>query len=184
MKKIHIAIALIIAVAWVAASCRKASEEKLGEALQPADVVSVTWQDFNTGLKLAKEQNKAIIIDFYADWCGWCKRMEAMVFNDSEVAEKLKKNFICIRIHTDTAEDNNLNYKNHVLTKQEFAAMLGVQGLPTVVFMDKDGNTITTIPGFVDKGVFLPLLGYINEGCYQKQVALQDYIDGKVHCGK
>ncbi len=172
-------------VFWFAAACTKSTEQEGIEAATPAaEKASVEWRDFNAGLKLAKEQGKPVVMDFYADWCGWCKKMEAEVFTDGEVAEKLKKSYIAVRIHTDTNPGETINYKNHVLTKQEFAMMLGVQGLPTVVFMDRDGNLITKIPGFVNKGMFLSLLGYIKDECYQKKVPFQDYMDGKVPCGK
>jgi len=176
---------LVMTVFWLAIACSRSSEQENAGAARPAmEKASVVWQDFNTGLRLAKEQRKPVVMDFYADWCGWCKKMEAEVFEDGEVADKLKKNYITVRIHTDTRPDETIQYKNHVLTKQEFAMMLGVQGLPTVVFMDRDGNMITMIPGFVNKGMFLSLLGYIKDECYQKKVAFQDYIDGKAPCGK
>jgi thioredoxin-related protein len=185
MKKTHVAITLLLTVFWVAVSCSKSSEQENGAAGNASgEKIEVAWKDFNSGIKLAREQKKPIVMDFYADWCGWCRKMEAEVFTDKEVGEKLKKNFICIRIHTDRDLGEAINFKDHALTKQEFATMLGVQGLPTIVFMDRDAGLITKIPGFVNKNVFLSLLGYIQEGCYQKKVPFQDYMDGKVPCGK
>ena len=185
MKKIYIIIALISAFAWAAVSCSKASEQNpRDQAFQPVGSEPVTWQDFNTGLKLAKEQKKPVILDFYADWCFWCKKMEAEVFNDAAVAARLKKDFITVRIHTDTNPGETINYKTHVLTKQEFLMMFGVQGLPTVFFLDREGNPITKIPGFVDSKVFNSLLNYVQEGCYEKKIAIQDYMEGKVPCKK
>jgi thioredoxin-related protein len=185
MKKMHVAITLLLTLFWFAASCSKSSEQEGGAADLPSDGKgTVTWQNFDAGLKIAIARKKPVVMDFYADWCGWCKKMEADVFSDRAVSEKLRKDYVCIRIHTDRDTGEMIHYKNHVLNKQEFAMMLGVQGLPTVVFMDPEGNLITKIPGFVNKGVFLALLGYIQEGCYQKKVPFQDYMDGKAPCGK
>lgn len=172
-------------VFWLAASCSKSSEQEGAEAApSAAGKGSVEWRDFNTGIRLAQEQKKPVVMDFYAEWCGWCKKMEADVFEDGEVADRLKKNYITIRIHTDADPGETIRYKSHVLTKQEFLMMLGVQGLPTVVFMDKDGNLITKIPGFINKGMFLALLAYIKDECYQKKVPFQDYMNGSVPCGR
>jgi thioredoxin-related protein len=135
-------------------------------------------------LKLAAEKRKPVVMDFYADWCGWCRKMEAEVFTDREVAAKLRDDFICIRLHTDRNYEETIKYKNHVLNKQEFAAMLGVRGLPTVVFLDREGGLITKIPGYINKSTFLPLLSYIKDECYIKKIPLQDYMDGKSPCNK
>lgn len=184
MNKLNtLVIALVILL--TAPSCSKSSEQDREKKGTPAGgEVSVTWYNFNEGLKLASEKRKHIVMDFYADWCGWCRKMEAEVFSDPEVAKNLRDNYICIRVHTDKNYNETIKFKNHVLTKQEFSMMLGVQGLPTVVFMDRDGNLITKIPGYINKETFLPLLSYIREECYQKKVAFKDYMDGKVPCGK
>ncbi len=182
MNKVNILL-IALAVLVTAPACSKSSEkerEKQG-AVSGGDA-AITWHPFNEGVKLAAEKRKHIVMDFYADWCGWCRKMEAEVFSDPEVAKNLRDNYICIRIHTDRDPGETIKYKNHLLTKQEFSMMLGVQGLPTVVFMDRDGALITKIPGYINRETFLPLLRYIREECYQKKVPFKDYMDGKIPC--
>jgi thioredoxin-related protein len=182
MKHVNTAI-LLFTVLWIFASCAKSSEQEGQKGdLSGEAAPKVTWYDFNEGIKMASEKKKPVVMDFYADWCGWCRKMDAEVFSDREVAAKLRDNYICIRLHTDKNRDETITYKNHVLTKQEFTMMLGIQGLPTVVFMDREGSLITKIPGFIDKSTFLPLLKFIGNDCYQKKVSFQDYLDGKVPC--
>ncbi|MBN2158761.1 MAG: thioredoxin fold domain-containing protein [Spirochaetes bacterium] len=181
MKKIN-ALVIAITIFMVIASCSKSSEHEGGSANSPS-VEPVIWHDFNEGLKLAAEKKRPVVLDFYADWCGWCKKMEAEVFSDGEVTARLKDNYICVRLFMDRKINETINYKNHAITKQEFSMMVGVRGLPTIVFLDRDANLITKIPGFIDKGMFLPLLSYIKEECYKKQVSFQDYMEGKAPCG-
>jgi thioredoxin-related protein len=180
MKKAPVVV-IVMTILLFFASCSKSSEQEKTGSLTPGGGV-VTWYNFNDGLKLAQEKRKPIIMDFYADWCGWCRKMETEVFADREVAARLKDNYVCIRIHTDRDQDETIKYKNHVLTKREFSMMVGVQGLPTLVFMDKEGNLITKIPGFMTKDMLLPLLNYIREECYQKKIPFKDYVDGKTPC--
>ncbi|OHD63311.1 MAG: hypothetical protein A2176_00285 [Spirochaetes bacterium RBG_13_51_14] len=186
MKKLHAPVVIVLTILWIFASCAKSSEQEDNKraGLAAGEQVTVTWHDFNGGLKLAVEKRKPVVMDFYAEWCGWCRKMEAEVFTDPEVASKLRDNYICIRLHTDKNFDEKIKYKNHILTKQEFAAMLGVQGLPTVVFLDREGNLITKIPGFINKSMFLPLLSYIQDECYMKKIPFQDYMEGKSPCNK
>ncbi len=184
MKKINILI-LTITVFWIFASCSKSSEnESEAKTLPAAGSASITWHDFNDGLKLAAASKKPVIMDFYADWCGWCRKMETEVFADREVASRLKENYVCVRLHTDRNPGETIKYKNHTLSKQEFAMMLGVQGLPTLVFLDREGNLITKIPGFVNKSMMLPLLSYIKDECYLNKVPFKEYMDGTSPCGK
>jgi thiol:disulfide interchange protein DsbD len=39
----------------------------------------------------AKEQNKLVLLDFYADWCISCKEMEVNTFANPEVNQELQK---------------------------------------------------------------------------------------------
>ena len=57
-------------------------------------------KDFNTLLKEAKKEHKKVFIDFYADWCGWCHKMDETTFSDPKVEAKLK-NYIIIKINVD-----------------------------------------------------------------------------------
>ena len=176
---------MALTIMWVFVSCSRSSEQEnaTDESAAGAKAV-VVWHDFNEGLKLAREKKKPVVMDFYADWCGWCRKMEAEVFKDPSVAAKLANDYICIRLHTDRNYTETIRYKNHVLTKHEFIAMLGVQGLPTVVFLDREGELITKIPGYINKSVFLPLLSYIMDECYLKKIPLKEYMEGKTPCNK
>jgi thioredoxin-related protein len=109
--------------------------------------------------------------------------MDKETFSDREVSEKLAKDFVTIRIHTDKPGSERINFGNHSFPAQDFPAMLGVQGLPTVVFFDIEGKPITKIPGFIKKETFLPLLKYISEGCYLQNVSFDSYVEGRASCG-
>jgi thioredoxin-related protein len=153
-----------------------------GSAGKKAAGAEVKFYSFNEGLALAKKEKKAIIVDFYADWCRWCKVMDEQVFSDKEVADLLNKNYIVIRIYTDRPDSEKIVFKNQKLSSQEFAGYVGVQGLPTLIFMESSGEPITKIPGFVNKDVFIPLLKYVNDGCHKQSVSFQDFMDGKKNC--
>ncbi len=48
-------------------------------------------EDLNQKLAQAKQQNKFVMLDFYADWCTYCKNMENTTFKSRKVIAALEK---------------------------------------------------------------------------------------------
>jgi len=137
----------------------------------------VKWESFNSGISKARKEKKPVIIDFYADWCSWCKVMDRETFSNEEVSKILEKNFITVRL--DMEKKENITFMKTTTTPSAFASMLGVTGLPTVAFMDESGNFIDAVPGYIKADIFAGILKYISEGCYKKKISFQDYMNKK-----
>ncbi len=74
------------------------------------------------------------IIDFYADWCGPCKMV-------APVIEKLA-----------TKYDGRLSiYKVDTEAEQELAGMFGIQSIPTILFIPKDGQPQVSMGAMPEK---------------------------------
>ena len=67
--------------------------------------------------------NKPAIIDFYADWCGPCKMMAPRL---EEIAKEYSGKLIVYKVDTDK--------------EQELSASLGIQSLPTLLFIPQSGK--------------------------------------------
>ncbi|MBW2593680.1 MAG: thioredoxin family protein, partial [Deltaproteobacteria bacterium] len=94
----------------------------------------VIWNDYEKGLALGKSSNKKIMINFWAEWCGYCKKMEKETFREVKVADYLNANFISIRINSD---------KN-----KKLARAFKVTGLPVTWFLTENGDKIGNRPGW------------------------------------
>ena len=57
--------------------------------------------DFEQGLACAKAQNKPIFIDFTGHGCVNCREMEANVWSDPRVLERLNRDFVIIALYVD-----------------------------------------------------------------------------------
>ena len=140
------------------------------------------WYSFNEGMAKGKADNKPVIVDFYADWCSWCKVMDKETFSNKEVAAIMNANYILVRI--DVEGNQNIRYKNRDFTPKQFQMYMQVSGLPTIAFFDKKGELVTLLPGFVPARDFKPVLNYISTECYSKGVTYKDYVDSAFKCAK
>ena len=93
----------------------------------------VRWDKYDTkSLSAASAANKPVIIDFYADWCLPCKELDDKTFSDPRVIAELNR---FIRVKADlTAPDDP---RTQELTKQ-----YQILGVPTIVFLDAQGNEV------------------------------------------
>jgi thioredoxin-related protein len=141
------------------------------------------WQDFNKGLAQAVKLKKPLLIDFYTDWCHWCKVMDEKTFGNAEVKAYLEAHFVTARLH---AEDKSaeVSFRGKTYTNVEFTRAMGIRGFPSLVFLDKTGDPITVIPGFVPPEQFLPILKYIKLECYQQQMSFEDFLKKQEECEK
>lgn len=101
----------------------------------------INWEtNYNTALEKAVKENKAIMIDFYTDWCTICKIMETNVYLDKEIASNINYNFVPLKIN---AEDNDENVK--LLTNK-----YNISAFPSAVFINTNGFIIKKILGYID----------------------------------
>jgi thiol:disulfide interchange protein DsbD len=57
--------------------------------------------DYEQGMACARKQNKPVFIDFTGHGCVNCREMEANVWSDPRVLERLKNNFVIIALYVD-----------------------------------------------------------------------------------
>ena len=127
----------------------------------------LTWIKYDDGLKLAAKSNKPIIVDFYTDWCGFCKRMDKLTYTDSTVATYLKKHFILVKINGDSKD--LLNLTSGSLTGRQVTQSYGVTGYPTTWFLEPTGNKIDKLVGYVGPDKLIIVLKFIGDGAYKTQ---------------
>lgn len=138
--------------------------------------------NFNEGLEKAKKENKNMLIDFYTDWCHWCKVLDEKTFSEKTVAEKLSKRFVTVRLDAESNAGSN-TFKGRTLNNMEMTRAFGVTGFPSLIFISPEGEVITKIPGYVPAEQFAYILDYIDQKCYQKEISLEEFMKNKGDCG-
>ena len=113
----------------------------------------VKWVTLDQAQELAQDSSKAIIIDFTASWCGWCKVMDKNTFSDSEVASYMNENFYAVRLDYDSTE--KLDFFGEELTARELGSKFRVPGLPTILLLSSDSKKSKKLVGYKQTESFL-----------------------------
>ena len=64
-------------------------------------VVEAEYLDYESGIAAARAQGKPVFIDFTGFGCVNCRKMEASVWADARVADKLKNDYVLISLYVD-----------------------------------------------------------------------------------
>ncbi len=97
---------------------------------------------FADAMKKAAVQNKPVMVDFWADWCGWCHRLDKTTYRDPAVV-KLAQDFMAVKVDTEGKPADVL-----------VASRYDVTSLPTILFVTPGGRQILRVNGFQGPGKF------------------------------
>ena len=110
-------------------------------------------ESFNSFLLLANEQKKLVLIDFVADWCGPCKKMDRELWKSKEFKEL---NYMFIEVDIDV---------NSVLSSR-----FRVSSIPRVIIQvaNTQNDILFDQLGYSTKNEYLKKLQYFNSFDYSE----------------
>ena len=167
---------LIISVVMAGPSCAKddTSREQTSSSGQQQEGSQTKWLGFNDGVVKAKTEDKPIFVEFYTDWCPYCKKFQKETVNERNVTRMLAENFVYVRLNAEDSK-NRVKFQGKSLSNVELTNSLGISAYPSLVFLDSGGQPITMLSGFVPARQFLSVLDYIQQKCYQTQISFRDF---------
>ncbi len=120
---------------------RGESAEATPAPLPPRDAIP-DW--LTAKMDEAALAGRTLVLDFRADWCGPCVRMEHETFTDPAVRERLERDVELVSVDVDEHPDA--------------ATAFGVEAIPHLVVVAPDGTLRARTTGFRDAAAFLALL--------------------------
>jgi protein disulfide-isomerase len=107
--------------------------------------------DFPAALQKAKTENKIVLADFTgSDWCGWCMKLKAEVVTKPECIAFAKANLVMVELDYPRSKPQSdaLKEANAALAKQ-----YEVNGYPTVILLNGNGDQLDKKVGFITAGL-------------------------------
>lgn len=160
----YLCLMIVVLALVVVAGCQRAEQTGMTDA-PPATAVSpgtesvnapetppapatkageVAWlTSLEEGMAQAAKENKPLVVDFFATWCGPCRMLDEQTWPDAQVQEALK-DYVAVKVDTDQ--------------NQELAQQYRIEGIPAIVFMDSAGKEKTRKVGFVGPQEMVELL--------------------------
>jgi thiol-disulfide isomerase/thioredoxin len=92
-------------------------------------------QQIEKALIEAKRGKKNVLLQFGANWCGWCHKLHKLCDEDKAIAAELRKNFVVVLIDVDKKHNEDINQRYGNPTKN---------GLPVIVVLDAGGKQLWT----------------------------------------
>ena len=129
MKKLMLAFVLLLGVV-VSVKAQSIYGDKV-----KTDVKMKYIYSFEEALKKAREVNKPIFVNCFADWAVPCHGMNQLVFSDQQFADWMDRHFVNLFIDITTNEGRPLATKYNTLQMAHY------------IVLDQDGNLIYRIVG-------------------------------------
>lgn len=118
------------------ASCKSTSK-----TIDTTAANSISWSSSSTlaeAKQSATEAGKPIFVDLSTVWCGYCKKMKRNVYTNAAVAQAMNAGFIPLALDGEKSEG------------AELVSTLGINGFPTLLILDAQGNVIKKNTGYLD----------------------------------
>jgi thioredoxin-related protein len=175
-KIVHFfAIVIIIALTGLLGSCNAQVSPDGSETIvnEPG---GIQWMSFEEAVSKSSTEPKKIFIDVYTSWCGWCKKMDATTFKETEVVDMINKNFYAVKLNAETRDtirfrDKEFKYiPDYKANELAISLLSGKMGYPSYVLLDEQFTMMTPpVQSYLVKEDLMPILKFYGDNIYKEK---------------
>ena len=120
--------------------------------------------------------DRKVFIDFYTDWCGWCKKMDAETFMADWVAKYMNGKYYAVKFNAEQEKPVKLGGKEYVFVPNgrrgynTFASEIldGKLSYPSFALLENTLKPVQIIPGYQDAANFIRIVTYFGGNFHKK----------------
>jgi thiol-disulfide isomerase/thioredoxin/YHS domain-containing protein len=132
----------LLATGLIAACCGDFVRGQSVASRPERTVREPAWHsNFEQALAEAQRLGRPLLVHFYSEWCGPCRRMDRDILRQADVAAKLGRRFVAVKVDADI--------------HPELVERFDVRALPTDVIITADGQVLDAAEGFRERPAFL-----------------------------
>ena len=121
-----------------------------------------SFLDFPEDVSEAAKNGKRLMVYFGQDGCPYCRELMRVNFSQKEIADKARKHFDAVALNI-WGDREVVWLDRRRYTEKTFAAFLGIQFTPSVLFFDERGNIVLRLNGYYPPHKFAAALDYASD---------------------
>jgi protein disulfide-isomerase len=146
----NLIVPLAVALTLSTASCARADQ---------------AWtSDYQKAQQEAKASHKLVLLDFTgSDWCGFCFQLDRAILSKTQFKDYASKNLVLVEVDFPRRKAQSIETKRQ---NQQLAQRYQIEGFPTLVVLNGEGQTVWRYDGMYmgDVAAFLAELDKVRKG--------------------
>jgi thioredoxin-related protein len=106
--------------------------------------------DYKKAQEEATANRKLILLDFTgSDWCGWCRKFDKEIWSQPQFKDYARDNLVLVEVDFPRAKPQSVELRKQ---NQELARQYEIQGFPTIVVLNGNGEKVWQYEGYFPGG--------------------------------